>query len=75
MIEMDMRRKFGIMELEDWLTPSEAGRVLDISKQAVVKRLDAGQLAGVKTHQGWLIPPDALEEARVVKRGRPRKSP
>ena len=46
-----------LADLEDWLTPAESGRVIGISKQAVIKRLEERKLRGVKTHQGWLVDP------------------
>ncbi len=52
-----------LRDLENWLTPAEAGRVIGISKQAAIKRLEDGKLRGVKTHQGWLVDPKAAAEA------------
>ncbi len=52
-----------LRELEDWLTPAEAGEVMGMSKQSVVYRLDNGTLRGVKTHQGWLVDPKAAARA------------
>ncbi len=46
-----------MLELENWLTPAEAGRLVGISRQAMLKRLERGQQRGVKTHQGWLVDP------------------
>jgi hypothetical protein len=55
-----------LKELETWLTPAEAGRIIGMSKQAAVKRLEQKTLRGVKTHQGWLVDPeDAQRVARV----------
>jgi hypothetical protein len=48
------------LELEQWLTPSEAARIIGISRQGTLKRLEAGRLRGVKTHQGWLVDPKDL---------------
>jgi hypothetical protein len=54
-----------LKELEDWLTPAEAGQVMRMSKQGAVKRLEQKTLRGVKTHQGWLVDPkDAERVAR-----------
>jgi hypothetical protein len=50
-----------LKDLESWLTPAEAGRVMGMSKQAAVKRLDQKTLRGVKTHQGWLVDPEDAE--------------
>jgi hypothetical protein len=49
-----------ILELEQWLTPTEAGRIIGISRQAAIKRLQTGKLRGTKTHQGWLVDPKDL---------------
>ena len=46
-----------LKELEKWLTPAEAGRVMGMSKQGAIKRLEQGTLRGVKTRQGWLVDP------------------
>jgi hypothetical protein len=51
-----------LRELESWLTPSEAGRTIGITKQGAIKRLEAGKLRGVKTHQGWLVDPEDVSE-------------
>jgi hypothetical protein len=56
-----------LKELENWLTPAEAGRVMGMSKQAAVKRLEQKTLRGIKTHQGWLVDP---EDAERVARNR-----
>ncbi len=59
-----------LKELENWLTPAEAGRVMGMSKQGAVKRLEQKTLRGVKTHQGWLVEPkDAERVARERRRG------
>lgn len=50
-----------LKELENWLTPAEAGRVMGMSKQAAIKRLEQKTLRGVKTHQGWLVDPEDAE--------------
>ncbi|MBA3615143.1 MAG: hypothetical protein H0W52_03295 [Rubrobacteraceae bacterium] len=50
-----------LKELETWLTPAEAGRVMGMSKQGTIKRLEQRSLRGVKTHQGWLVDPEDVE--------------
>ncbi len=50
-----------LKELETWLTPAEAGRVIGMSKQAAIKRLEQRTLRGAKTHQGWLVDPEDAE--------------
>ena len=56
-------------ELEDWLTPAEAGRVMGMSKQSAVYRLENGTLRGVKTHQGWLCDPKDAQRVAGEKKG------
>ena len=58
-----------LRELEDWLTPAEAGEVIGISKQATVKRLEEVTLRGVRTHQGWLVDPKDAERLARVRQG------
>lgn len=59
-----------LKELESWFTPADAGAVIGISKQAVVKRLENATIRGVKTRQGWLVDP---ADAERVKREREEK--
>lgn len=50
-------------EFATWLTPSEAGKVVGISKQAVHKRLERGEMGrAVRTHFGWLIDPESVDK-------------
>lgn len=53
-----------LSDLENWLTPAEAGKVIGISKQATIKQLEERTLRGVKTHQGWLVDPEDAERVR-----------
>ena len=41
---------------EDTVSASEAGRLLGISRTAVVKRIKSGKLAGIKAGNAWEIP-------------------
>ena len=50
-----------LRELEGWLTPTEAAKIIGISRQGMLKRLEEGRQRGVKTHQGWLVDPEALK--------------
>jgi hypothetical protein len=50
-----------LRELEDWLTPAEAGHVIGITKQGMIKRLEEGRQRGVRTRQGWLVDPEDLK--------------
>jgi hypothetical protein len=54
-----------LKELETWVTPAEAGRVIGMSKQGTIKRLERKTLRGIKTHQGWLVDPE--DAARVAR--------
>jgi excisionase family DNA binding protein len=57
-----------LKDLENWLTPNDAARVLGISRQAVHKvYLDQGRLRAVRTRQGWLIDPESVEAARKAR--------
>ena len=49
-----------LKELEGWLTPAEAGRIIGITKQGMIRCLEEGRQRGVRTHQGWLVDPDEL---------------
>jgi hypothetical protein len=53
-----------LSDLENWLTPAEAGKVIGISKQATIKQLEERTLRGVKTHQGWLVDPRDAKRVR-----------
>ena len=53
-----------LSDLEDWLTPAEAGKVIGVSKQMVTIYLDEKKLRGVWTHQGWLVDPEDAERLR-----------
>jgi excisionase family DNA binding protein len=41
---------------DETVSASEAGRLLGISRTAVVKRIKSGKLAGIKTRNAWEIP-------------------
>ena len=54
-----------LKELENWLSPSDAAKILGISRQAIYKiYLDQGRLRAVRTRLGWLIDPESVEAAR-----------
>ncbi len=57
-------------EMQGYLTPHEAGEVVGVSKQTMVKYLEDRFIRGVKTHQGWLVCP---EDAERVARERAHK--
>lgn len=58
-------------EFETWLTPSEAGDVIGMSRQAVHKRLLAGgTFRAVRTHFGWLLDPKSVEDFKRERAGR-----
>jgi DNA-binding Lrp family transcriptional regulator len=60
-----------LKELEHWLTAAEAARELGISRQAMNKRCEEGKHRGVKTHHGWLVDPDSVQDSpkRIGERG------
>ena len=66
--ELDVR----LSDLEDWLTPAEAGRIIGMSKQGVLNYLEDKALRGVKTHQGWLVDPKDAERVRDERAKRKR---
>jgi len=53
-----------MLELEDWLTPTEAAKLAGISRQGMLKRLEEGRARGVRTHQGWLVDPKMIRARR-----------
>lgn len=57
-----------LKELKTWLTPAEAGQVIGMSKQGVLKRLENRKLRGVKTRQGWLVDPKYAERVAQERR-------
>jgi hypothetical protein len=54
-------RSLGVREVESWLSPSEAGKVLGTSGQWVTQLARAGRLEGVRTSLGWLVKPEDVE--------------
>lgn len=60
----------GLREVENWLSPSEAGEVLGTSGQWVTKLARRGDLDAIRTSLGWLVNPadvDRLSRERVEK--------
>lgn len=53
--------KVCVREVENYLSPKEAGEVLGTTAQWVKQLARREQLAGVETHLGWLIDPEDLE--------------
>lgn len=51
----------GMKEIESWLSPSEAGRLLGTSGQWVTQLARAGRLDGVRTSLGWLVNPEDVD--------------
>lgn len=51
----------GVKEVETWLSPSQAGRVLGTSGQWVTHLARTGELRGVKTALGWLVDPQDVK--------------
>lgn len=52
----------GVREVESWLSPSQAGRVLGTSGQWVTHLARNRKLRGVKTALGWLMDPESVEQ-------------
>jgi len=50
-----------VKEVENYLSPSEAGRILGTSGQWVKQLARRGELEGVETALGWLIEPRSVE--------------
>ena len=59
-----------LKELEEWWSPSEAGRELETSGQWITHLAREGQIRGVKTSLGWLVYP---EDVRTLAKEKKRK--
>ncbi len=59
-----------MQEFSTWLTPSEAGGELGISRQAVHKHLRRQNktFRAVRTHFGWLIDPASVDAYKKRRR-------
>lgn len=51
----------GLREIENWLSPSEAGDILGTSGQWVTSLSRRGELDAVRTSLGWLVNPKDVE--------------
>jgi hypothetical protein len=51
----------GVREVENWLSPSQAGAILGTSGQWVTQLARADKLDAVRTSLGWLVNPDDVE--------------
>ena len=60
----------GVKEVESWLSPSQAGRVLGTSGQWVTHLARTGKLRGVRTALGWLVDPEDVERMAEKRRSR-----
>jgi hypothetical protein len=61
--------------LEDWWSPSEAGRELETSGQWITHLARTHQIKGVKTSLGWLVDPEDVKElAKAKKRKKSREA-
>ncbi|MGH3089545.1 MAG: hypothetical protein ACRDSJ_19830 [Rubrobacteraceae bacterium] len=56
-----MAKSGGVEEVANWLSTSEAGRVLGTSGQWVKQLARRGKLRGVETSLGWLVDPEDVE--------------
>ena len=64
-----------LSDLEDWLTPAEAGRLIGISTQYVRDLLADKKLRGIRTHQGFLVDPadaERMRQERAERQGQDR---
>ncbi|MDQ3386931.1 MAG: hypothetical protein M3475_04910 [Actinomycetota bacterium] len=52
-----------VKDVENYLSPSEAGYVLGTSGNWVKQLVRRGELEGVETHLGWLIAPESVVQA------------
>lgn len=59
-----------VKDVENYLTPSEAGRVLGTSGNWVKQLVHRGELEGVETHLGWLIEPESVARAANARAAR-----
>lgn len=55
------KRSRGVREVENWLSPSEAGDILGTSGQWVTNLARRGALDAVRTSLGWLVNPEDVE--------------
>lgn len=53
-----MSKVGSVEEVENWLSPSQAARVLGTSGQWVTHLARARKLRGVRTALGWLLDPE-----------------
>jgi hypothetical protein len=51
----------GVREVENWLSPSQAGAMLGTSGQWVTQLARTGKLDAVRTALGWLVNPHDVE--------------
>ncbi len=58
--------------IEDWWSPSEAGRVLETSGQWVTHLARTGQVRGIRTSLGWLVDPEDIEALAKEKKRKQR---
>jgi hypothetical protein len=50
-----------VKDVENYLSPSEAGEILGTSGQWIKQLARRGELDAVETHLGWLIEPASVE--------------
>ena len=50
-----------VRDVENYLSPSEAGEIIGTSGQWVKQLARRGELDAVETHLGWLIEPGSVE--------------
>ncbi len=60
----DLVSRQSVYDVENWLSPSQAGRILGVSGQWVTMLCRNGKLRAARTSLGWLVDPDDLEWLR-----------
>lgn len=60
-------RRHGLEPMPELMSVTEAAEVLDVSRQAVLQRLESGSLPGTKVGKTWVVQAHALEAATAPK--------
>lgn len=59
----DYDTTLGLTPLPEMMSVTQAAARLDVTRQAILQRLDAGTLPGQRVGSTWAIPTDAVERA------------
>jgi excisionase family DNA binding protein len=60
--------------IENYLSPTAAGLVLGLSRDRVRQLVQAGQIHGLRTANGYLIPPEEVVRFKAERRRRKAQS-